>query len=128
MRCWISTINPLHEYQSRIPCLPCTFNNLTKDNFRSESSYNLSRPWIDEIVLLVSFQCLHECVSHSNRNIKVVQFPLISFDLNKFEYIRMVYPKNPHVCPSSRTTLFYNVSSHIINPHKRNRSTGNSTS
>ncbi len=80
---------------------------------------------IDQVVLFVPFDGLHELFGHADRDVEVVKLFLVGLAHDEIHDIGVIDPENGHVGAAAGAALFDGLCGDVEDAHEGERATGN---
>ena len=84
----------------------------------------LSTPRIPERIFSVSLHRFHKLIGGGHGDIEIVEVAISLFTLDELENVRVIHPKDAHICSPASPPLFDRLGSCIEDAHEGDRTAG----
>src|SRR4030042_3205388 len=119
--CGVVLIDPVDEDDSWISVPPGIIDHLLEDLARIEKMNRLSTPRIPEWIFSVSLHRFHKLIGGGHGDIELVEVAIFLFTLDELENVRVIHPKDAHICSPASPPLFDRFGSCIEDAHEGDR-------
>ena len=126
LRVRVVPVNHIQEYQAWIAGLPGHAGQQVEDFFGVTLTGNLPGARVDQVILLIGLDPLHEVLVYGDRNVEVAQVFAVFLRLDKLFNVRMINVQDSHVGAAASTALFHDVSCGVEGANKADRAAGDS--
>ena len=118
----VVTVCFVDEEHARLARAPRADDHLLPDVACTQLTRHLLRALIEQIVVRVGLDGLHELRRDADGDIEVGDLGQIFLARNEFHHVRMIDTQNAHVRATTRAPLLHRVRAGVVQFHERDRS------